>query len=498
MQYGFVIDHDRCIGCHACTVACKAENEVPVGDFRTWVKYTEQGKFPSVKRSFAVLRCNHCTDAPCVTICPVNALEKRKDGIVDLDRDACIGCRACMQACPYDALYLNEDSGAAEKCHFCAHRVERGLEPACVIVCPENAIIAGDIHDPNSRVSQIRGDNGLVTRRPEQGTGPNVYYKGVDPVALNPGAAARPEMYLWSDRPRDKPESWPISLPVLPDARTVLDAGHKVEWGWTVALYLVTKGIGAGAAILAPFVAAFGLEGFAAAYLPELLAFVFTALTCAILVEDLARPMTFYKMLTRPNWKSWLVKGGVVLSVFMGLVAITAGLRFFEMDAAADGLRWINAMVGLAAAGYTAFLFAQCKGRDLWESRLLLPHLLAQAALVGAACLIPFAAWAWRPLSTEHLAPIVILIAAALAHLALSIVEQRRGHETDNAKQAAAFLGVVRLGPFKAFRDGLLIGVGATIILAILLPGLAFVPALGGLFLYEHAFVRAGQLPPLS
>jgi ferredoxin len=94
MQYGFLIDHRRCIGCHACTVACKAENDVPVGDFRTWVKYQEKGVFPAIKRHFAVLRCNHCTSAPCVTICPVNALEKRKDGIVDLDRDACIGCRA--------------------------------------------------------------------------------------------------------------------------------------------------------------------------------------------------------------------------------------------------------------------------------------------------------------------------------------------------------------------------------------------------------------------
>ena len=112
MQYGFVIDHDNCIGCHACTVACKSENDVPVGNFRTSVKYVEEGAFPAIKRHFLVQRCNHCTDAPCVTICPVNALEKREDGIVDIDRDACIGCRACMQACPYDAIYLNEDLGA--------------------------------------------------------------------------------------------------------------------------------------------------------------------------------------------------------------------------------------------------------------------------------------------------------------------------------------------------------------------------------------------------
>ena len=113
MQLGFVIDHSRCIGCHACTVACKSENDVPLGSFRTWVKYTEQGEFPSVKRNFAVLRCNQCSDAPCKTICPTGALSKREDGIVDVDPKACIGCKSCMHACPYDALYINEDSAPA-------------------------------------------------------------------------------------------------------------------------------------------------------------------------------------------------------------------------------------------------------------------------------------------------------------------------------------------------------------------------------------------------
>src|SRR5262245_9925474 len=211
MKYGFLIDHDRCIGCHACTVACKAENDVPVGSFRTWVKYVEKGTFPSVRRHFAVLRCNHCTNAPCVKICPVNALEKRADGIVDIDRDACIGCRACMQACPYDAIYLNDDSGAVEKCHYCAHRVEKGLEPACVIVCPEQAIVAGDLDDPKSRLSAMVRENKVQVRRPEQRTGPNVYYKGTEPSLLNPGAPQRPSSYLWSQRPAHKPDPWPIS-----------------------------------------------------------------------------------------------------------------------------------------------------------------------------------------------------------------------------------------------------------------------------------------------
>lgn len=107
-----------------------------------------------------------------MTICPVNALEKRPDGIVDVDPTRCIGCKACMQGCPYDALYLNEASGTAEKCHFCAHRVEKGLAPACAVVCPTEAIIPGDFHDPESVVSTLRAKHDLTARKPEAGTGP--------------------------------------------------------------------------------------------------------------------------------------------------------------------------------------------------------------------------------------------------------------------------------------------------------------------------------------
>src|SRR5262252_5982787 len=125
-KYAFVIDQRKCIGCHACTVACKAEHE-----------------FPNSRRYFLVNRCNHCDNAPCVAICPTRALYKRKDGIVDFDSSRCIGCKSCMQACPYDALYIDPNTHTAAKCNYCAHRVEVGLEPACVIVCPEQAIVAG-------------------------------------------------------------------------------------------------------------------------------------------------------------------------------------------------------------------------------------------------------------------------------------------------------------------------------------------------------------------
>jgi Fe-S-cluster-containing dehydrogenase component len=505
MQYGFLIDHRRCIGCHACTVACKAENDVPVASFRTWVKYQEKGRFPAVKRHFAVLRCNHCTNAPCVTICPVNALSKRKDGIVDLDRDACIGCRACMQGCPYDAIYLNEDSGAAEKCHFCAHRVEKGLEPACVVVCPEGAIIAGDLHEPKSRIAQMVSEFQGVTqqRRLEQRTGPNVHYLGVDPTILRPGEAERPETYLWSDRPPHKLEPWPEDLPLEPDTRTVLDAGHKVEWGWHVAAYLVTKGIAAGAALLAPFAAFLELEGFAADWLPEILAIFFLLATVALLVHDLARPMLFFRLLTRPNTKSWLVKGGWILTAFGVVSAAIVALRWFGHGEAADMLRWVNAALGLGVAGYTAFLFQQCEGRDLWQGGLVLPHLLVQAVLCGAAALLPFSH------ASREIA--VLLAASLVVHSALMLLELRKKHPTANARQAAAFLPVAELGSIKrpfALANVLGVAVPAMLIALASVAGLAAtVPALFalsaalavfGLFLYESAFVRAGQLPPLS
>jgi len=490
MQYGFLIDHTRCIGCHACTVACKSENDVPVGDFRTWVKYTEKGKFPDIRRHFAVLRCNHCSNAPCVTICPVNALEKRADGIVDIDRDACIGCRACMQACPYDAIYLNEDHGAVEKCHFCAHRVEKGLEPACAVVCPENAIIAGDLHDPQSTISQLIRANDTLVRRPEQRTGPNVHYLGVLPEALEPGVASKEEMFLWSDRPQRKPERWPVSLPVVENTRTVLDTEHKVQWGWGVAAYLVTKGIAAGVAMLAPVVGLFEVQGFAANYLPEILALVFIAITGFLLVEDLYKPFAFIRLFSRPNWRSWLVKGAWVINIFVAVISASLLLRVLGAEAAADALRWAGAVAGIAVAGYTAFLFAQCEGRDLWQSKLLLPHLIVQALLAGAVCLMPF--------DPVHNGLLIVAVVAAVVHAALALAERFKHHATANARQGAAFLSVIRIGPFLPFRESLLVGVGLTVLSIFVLPELAWVPALTGLLVYEYAFIRAGQLPPLS
>src|SRR5499433_2617237 len=203
MRYGFVIDQRKCIGCHACTVACKEENQVALGVNRTWVKYIEKGTFPDTRRYFSVMRCNHCDNAPCVAICPTVALYRRSDGIVDFNGDRCIGCKSCMQACPYDALYINPNTNTAEKCNFCAHRIESRLEPACVIVCPVQAIIAGDLDDPASHISHLIASEQTLVRKPEAGTLPKLFYIDADQAALTPTEQTHAGGYLWSELQMD-------------------------------------------------------------------------------------------------------------------------------------------------------------------------------------------------------------------------------------------------------------------------------------------------------
>jgi len=194
MKLGFLVDLDLCMGCKGCEVACKAENEVPIGSWRLRVKYVDEGTYPEVKRAFTPLRCNHCDNAPCERICPVGALHYLPNGIVDVDKQRCIGCAACMMACPYGAIYMDPETNTADKCTYCAHRVEGGLEPACVVTCPVEANIFGDLDDPESRISRYIAEHpDARVRKPEKGTQPKHYYVGGGAVHLEPLASKREE-----------------------------------------------------------------------------------------------------------------------------------------------------------------------------------------------------------------------------------------------------------------------------------------------------------------
>ena len=515
-RLGFLLDSDSCIGCHACTVACKSEHDVPLGVNRTWVKYIETGSFPNVARQFSVMRCNQCDDAPCMTICPTSALFRADNGVVDFEDDNCIGCKACMNACPYDALYINPETNTANKCNFCNHRVEVGLEPSCQVVCPTEAIIMGDLDDPTSKISKIIARDDVAVRAPEQNTKPKVYYRGADQAALDPTRSAiANDGMIWADTLRginDGPKhpSVPVSLGTKPSdmegvvGRTAYTTSHTMTWKEKVSGYLVTKAIAGGVMIIAAMLALLGNadEQAAVGVVPPIIAGVFLALTGILLVADLKQPTRFHYLLTKGNRSSWLVKGAYVLMAF----AVVSALWFLGGLLDAGGFLEVlilpAAVLGLAVAGYTAFLFAQCEGRDLWQTPLLLPLLLARTVVAGASTYalldlfmdIPDAGairWAF-------LAGVIVIgfltwtevVSKGTRHVELAV------HSMVHGDQAHLFV------------TGVLFGILLPLVLLLvdrigdlsspISAAVAGVSALIGMFFAESAFVRAGQSVPLS
>ncbi len=180
-RWAMLIDLRRCIGCHTCSLACKAEFSVPLGCYRTWVKQIEKGRYPFVRRAFLPILCNQCERPICCTVCPVNATYKRpEDGVVMINPHRCIGCRYCMAACPYNVRFINPRFNIVEKCDFCHKRLARGLRPACVEACPTNALIFGDLHDPNSEISRLVATSPVQVIKPEMGTYPQTFYIDLD------------------------------------------------------------------------------------------------------------------------------------------------------------------------------------------------------------------------------------------------------------------------------------------------------------------------------
>lgn len=187
-RYAMVVDLRKCVGCQACTVGCSIENQAPIGQFRTTVKQYEvtldNGSTTTKEvQAFMLPRlCNHCENPPCVAVCPVQATFQREDGIVMVDNSRCVACAYCVQACPYDARFINEETLTADKCTFCAHRLEEGLLPACVETCVGGARVIGDINDPNSEIRRLMSLHhaDIKVLKPNEGTKPHVFYIGMN------------------------------------------------------------------------------------------------------------------------------------------------------------------------------------------------------------------------------------------------------------------------------------------------------------------------------
>ena len=590
-NYGFVIDNRRCIGCHACTVACKAEHDDPLGVNKTWVKYIEKGEYPNTNRNFSVMRCNHCDDSPCTDVCPTTALWEREDGIVDFDPERCIGCKACMQGCPYDAIYIDPDTETAAKCNYCSHRVDTGREPACVTVCPEDAIVAGDVANPDSEISERIASQEVQARKPEKGTDPKLFYVDGDEGSTTPGTTGREEHYMWSDAPTEietegsevpdfdlerAAESLADSDVALggsgpgpgsgetdasesddpgaradggradcgcescgcgesdggygtePDAaaedgsnsrterayellheeaRRVYDVGesHYRSWGWEVYSYTWTKSVSAGVLLLPALLMLAGIvePNPTTVGVASVLSLAFLGATTVLLVLDLEQPTRFHWVLLRPNWNSWLVKGGYILTLTGGVLTAVAAAWMLGITAPLThpGVLGALAVLTTATAVYTAFLFSQSKGRDLWQSPAMPAHMFTQAVVAGGGTLVVLG-YAGVPGFGDLLAPSAVALAAGLAvHAALVASEIFTPHQTEDAEEAAAR---ITRGEFRTafWVGGVVVGIVAPLAALVVgtsaLTAVAGVFALAGLFAFEYCWITAPQTISLA
>ena len=175
---GILVDLRRCVGCHACSVSCKTENEVPLGGFRMRVRYWERRDPDRPTIAFTPLICMHCQDAPCLKACPSKAIVRGEDGRVKVEESKCDLEQECISACPYGAIFVNEEKQVAEKCDLCENRTNMGLEPACVSSCPADALKFGDYDDPDDPISKIAKESGAKAWKDGEGTKPSVLFVG--------------------------------------------------------------------------------------------------------------------------------------------------------------------------------------------------------------------------------------------------------------------------------------------------------------------------------
>jgi Fe-S-cluster-containing dehydrogenase component/formate-dependent nitrite reductase membrane component NrfD len=505
-NYGFAIDLRKCIGCHACTIACKSEHDIPVGVNRCWVKTVEKGTFPDTQRLFLPVLCNQCEEAPCMKICPTGALFKRRDGIVDLNGAACIGCRACMVACPYDQLFIDPNTRTAEKCNFCANRIENQLQPACVSVCPTECRVFGDLDDPTSEVARIVQREAFMVRKPEKGTGPKIFYLGADEAAIRPEIAARPFMFKEGQvhlRPLGAPEPDPERPG---DPRVDYDVPHKKAWGIDLVLYLLAKGISTGAMFLSAIFWLMGDRSALVGIAGPLVSGIFAAFTAAVLVIDLEHPERFHYILMRPNWTSWMARGAFLLTAHGAIAGLWILLRLLGWDAGITVLAPIAMLVAFGATAYTGLLFAQGLARDLWQGPHATIDLLAQAAVEGSAAMLLVSlasgadpatrsalAWTMAWASVIHLAILSfenLVTPSATMHHELAIRAIRYGAWKELFWYGA--IGCGGIAPLFFVLGASALGMSAGVL------ALASLVALAGSLAWEYIWVEAGQAVPIS
>lgn len=180
-RYAMLIDQERCLGCHACAIACRVEHSI-AGE--SWLRVetaggrmdVPAGVYPDLSLTYRPIACMHCGEAPCIAACPTEAIYRRGDGLVLIAAPDCNGCAACLTACPYDAIHLNPERGVAEKCTYCVARLDAGLLPFCLVCCEGQAIFFGDRDDPSSDISRLLASRVAYHLQPEAATNPATHF----------------------------------------------------------------------------------------------------------------------------------------------------------------------------------------------------------------------------------------------------------------------------------------------------------------------------------
>jgi len=364
------------------------------------------------------------------------------------------------------------------------------------------------MNDDSSYVAQIIGREAVSVRRPEKETLPKLFYKGAHQATLDPLAARRPEggLFMWSEQ-QEGSEYVVSGNPNFNNSSAAAllsyDIAHSIPWDWRVSLYTWTKGIASGVylvACLLVLLGALSVNNSIWLWATPVLSGGFLGITGGLLIWDLEHPERFHLIFTRPQWRSWLVKGafiiaGYTLVLALHFVASLVGWRSFQSWLMIAGIP-----LSILTAVYTAYLFAQAKARDMWQNPLLPPHLLVQALLLGSAVLLPVVvivggAMTWL---------VWVLAISSFIHLLMIWGEVSLTHPTAHAHLA---IWEMVKGRYKSdFWTGIILSLlgGLLPLLAALGVveasfGAAGAPlALIGMMLFEHAYVQAGQSVPLA
>lgn len=507
-RYGMVIDLETCVGCHACTIACKVSNGTPPGIHFASVLEHEVGVFPNARREFLPLLCNHCDDAPCVDVCPTGASYQREDGIVAVNADACMGCRACDTACPYghrhyiepgvlqqgyfkgeltqfeQVMYPRWTEGTVSKCDFCVERTDQGLLPACVVTCPAEARIFGDLSDPESNVSRLLQERESFTLLPDAGTKPRVSY-------LKPRSEGRLAALESGATVSDASTAWDPATQVRKGFTTgirfvnhmgVLEALSFIGEATGGALFILAVAAG----LLTPAVLAVGMVGFAV----------------VVLLAHLGKPLRAWRAISKPR-TSWVSRGTLAISGFLGAAVLAL------MPTPLQGLTKVAALVlAPVIIIYGGMLLRSYRAVRFWRGPYLPLGFAAQGFATASILMLALIAW----FAGEHpasswlygLAFVSLLLSAGFAALHWMRAEQSQGVQASKQRLLAGDLR--NLFVWGAGVAGLLVPVIGLVlaksleagsVLTALVFALVVASRFWGDYAYRCSIVKAGAYEPM-